>query len=196
MSGLGLVALDCASCGSALTGGPDDSLFLCTHCGAGAILGEDGLREVPGGALMPVPGRTPTTWRPAWLFEVDARVHDRVRAGGRPTEGWSSRRTLIVPAFDLPLADLTRLMRALAAVETPVELPREPVAGGTLHLDDALTLIRHLLVGDEVRRPDMLASVEVDLDLVEHRLVAHPFESARDGRLRCAVTGVTVSEGR
>ena len=63
--------------------------------------------------------------------------------------------------------------------------------GGTLALDDAVTLIRHILIGDEVRKSDMLASLQADIEVVESRLVAIPFEPTKVG-LRCAITGVTV----
>jgi hypothetical protein len=92
----------------------------------------------------------------------------------------------------MPLGDLTRIARALSEVigETR-EVPREPIHGGTLDIDDAVTLIRHIVIGDEVRKSDMLASVMVDIEVVSSRLVAMPFEPATDG-LRCSITGVTV----
>ena len=58
-------------------------------------------------------------------------------------------------------------------------------------IEDAVTLIRHILIGDEVRRSDMLASVIVDVEVVGRSLVALPFDAV-EGRLTCAVTGVTV----
>jgi len=58
-------------------------------------------------------------------------------------------------------------------------------------LEDALTIARHIVIGDEVRKSDKLASVQVDIDVVTSRLVAIPFEPSNVG-LRCAITGVTV----
>ena len=71
------------------------------------------------------------------------------------------------------------------------EVPREPIHGGTLAIEDAATLIRHIVIGDEVRKSDMLASVQVDIEVVANRLVALPFERTGEG-LRCAITGVAV----
>ncbi|MCP4900863.1 MAG: hypothetical protein GY906_28180, partial [bacterium] len=71
------------------------------------------------------------------------------------------------------------------------EVPHERVLGGSLSLADALTVARHLVVGDEVRKPDMLASVNVDITTTSHRLAAIPFERAGN-QLKCAVTGVSV----
>lgn len=101
-----------------------------------------------------------------------------------------------MPAFALPLPDLCRLARALSQVAgATAEVPHEPVPGGRLQLGDALTFVRHLVVGEEVGRPDLLATVEVSVVPADHRVVALPF--ARDGqRLRCAVTGVSVEPGR
>jgi hypothetical protein len=92
----------------------------------------------------------------------------------------------------MPLGDLTRIARAFCEAAGEMgEVPREPIRGGTLSLDDAVTVIRHIVIGDEVRKSDMLASVTVDIDVVSNRLVAIPFEPTKVG-LRCSITGVTV----
>jgi len=193
---LRLINLDCPSCGSAMHGEGFDTIFFCSHCGGAAVLGSDGLETVDGSALLPAPGRRAEAWRPGWRIAADVRVHDRYRADGRKTEGWRERRAYVVPAFDLPLDDLTRLARALSEVAgVTAEVPREPIRGGTLSVEDAVTLVRHILIGDEVRRSDLLASVAVDLENVEQRLVALPMQTF-DGGLRCAVTGVTVRTAR
>ena len=189
---LRLVSLDCPSCGSALRGEGLDTIFFCDHCGDAATLGEDGLEMVESAALVPAAGRSARTWRPAWLIEAEVRVSERVRHKGRRSDGWQERRTYVIPAYEMPLGDLTRIARALSEVigETR-EVPREPIHGGTLAVDDAVTLIRHIVIGDEVRKSDMLASVMVDIDVVSSRLVAIPFEPTERG-LRCSITGVTV----
>jgi len=189
---LRLVSLDCPSCGSALHGEGLDTIFFCEHCGDAATLGEEGLEMVESAALMPAAGRPVRAWRPAWLVEAEVTVSERTRHRGRRSEGWRGHRTFVIPAFEMPLGDLTRICRALSerAGETG-EVPREPIHGGTLALDDALTLIRHILIGDEVRRSDMLASVMVDIEVTESRLVAIPFEPTNVG-LKCSITGVTV----
>ncbi len=189
---LRLVALDCPACGSAMQGGPRDVLFFCSHCGSGALLEDQGLATVESTALLPAPGRHARAWRPAWLIEADVTVGERIRADGRSTEGWRGERTFVVPAFPLPLQDLIQLARVLSGAAGEVgEVPREPIPGGTLSLEDALTLARHIVVGDEVRRSDMLASVQVEVAATARRLAAIPFEVDGD-RLRCAVTGVGV----
>ncbi len=192
---LRLVSLDCPSCGSALHGEGLDTIFFCDHCGDAAILGENGLELVESSALVPAAGRSAHTWRPAWLIEAEVTVSDRVRHGGRRSDGWQEQRTFVIPAFEMPLGDLTRIARALSEVAGRTqEVPREPIRGGTLAIEDAVTLIRHLVIGNEVRKSDMLASVTVDIDVVSSRLVAIPFEPA-DGGLRCSITGVTVRLG-
>ena len=187
-----LVSLDCPSCGSALRGEGLDTIFFCDHCGEAATLEDDGLHMVRSTALLPSPGRHAREWRPAWLVEAEVTGSDRVRAKGRRSEGWKARRIYVIPAFAMPLDDLTRIARALSEVAGETgEVPREPIHGGTLALDDAVTLIRHILIGDEVRKSDMLASVQADIEIVESRLVAIPFEPTKVG-LRCAISGVTV----
>ena len=193
---LRLVSLDCPSCGSALHGEGLDTIFFCDHCGDAATLGEDGLTMVESAALAPVVGRSARTWRPAWMIEAKVVVSDRYRYGGRRGEGWQEQRTFVIPAFEIPLGDLTRLGRALSqTAATTSEVPREPIHGGTLALEDAVTLIRHFVIGDEVRKSDMLASVKVDIDVISRRLVATPFEPT-EGGLRCSITGVQVRAER
>lgn len=187
-----LIGLDCPACGSAMRGDSIDVIFFCCHCGSGALLEEGGLDTVESTALLPVPGRHARTWRPAWVIEADVVVGDRIRADGRRTEGWKGERTFVLPAFPLRLPDLVLLSRALSEAAGAVgEVPREPIRGGVLSLEDALTLARHIIVGDEVRKSDMLASVQVEVHEKEHRLAAIPFERDDPG-LRCAVTGVGV----
>lgn len=189
---LKLRTLDCPSCGSALHGEGLDTIFFCQHCGDAATLGEKGLERVESSALVPAPGRSARLWRPAWLIEADITVSDRLRAGGRASKGWRARKIHVIPAFVTPLADLTRLARALSEVAgATTEVPREPIHGGTLAIEDAVTLIRHIVIGDEVRKSDMLASIRVEIDVVDSRLVAVPFEEIPSG-LRCSITGVTV----
>jgi len=175
---LRLVSLDCPSCGSALHGEGLDTIFFCDHW----TLGEEGLEMVESAALVPAAGRSARTWRPAWLIEAEVTVSERVRHRGRRSDGWQERRTFVIPAFEMSLGDLTRIARALAEVAGETrEVPREPIHGGTLGVDDAVTLIRHIVIGDEVRKSDMLASVMVDIDVASSRLVAIPFEPVRPG---------------
>lgn len=187
-----LVNLDCPACGSAMSARPHDILFLCPHCGSGAVLGDTELELVAGAALMPVPGRRAMLWLPGWSIEADILVDDRRLTGGRATQGWSGRRRFVIPAFSLPLEDLTSLARALSSgVGATGEIPKEPCHGGTLDLEDALVFIRYLVVGSEIERPDDLAAVSVSITPVSHHIVALPFERT-DGHLRCAVTGTTL----
>ena len=191
---LHLANLDCASCGSALAAGPRDILFLCTHCGAGGLLGENGIEKLEAKALLPRPGVPAHRWKPAWSITADVVVADRVQFGGRETPGWSGRNRFVIPAFPLPLPDLALLAGSLSAASHELtEVPREPCTGGTLHLHDAETFIRHLVVGGEVRKRDQLAAVRVEVEPVSHHLTAVPFHI--DGQhLVCSVTGTKVRE--
>ena len=187
-----LINLDCPACGSAMTAGPHDIIFLCRHCGTGAVLGETELELVESTALLPVPGRRAMLWRPGWSIEADVLVDNRRQVAGRGTPGWSSLKKFVIPAFSLELEDLTPLALALSsAAPTTREVPKEPCHGGTLDLEDALVFIRYLIVGAEVERPDDLATLRVEINLVSHHIVALPFEK-EDGRLRCAVTDTIV----
>ncbi len=191
---LHLVALDCPACGSAMSGGGNDVIFFCSHCGSAALLEINGLEIMESTALLPSPGRQAKVWKPAWLIKAEVSVDERVRHGGRRSDGWRGEKTFVVPAFPIPLVDLVMLARALSEAAGGVgEVPREPIRGGTLAYEDALVLARHMVVGDEARKPDKLASVEVEITEKSHRLAAIPFEEAGDGRLKCAITGVVVS---
>lgn len=187
-----LVNLDCPACGSAMTGSPHDILFLCAHCGSGAVLEAEGLETVESSALLPAPGRRTELWRPAWTIEAKVDIDQRWLFGGRQTADWSGRRTFIIPAFPVSLTDLTLLARALSNVAlTTGEVPKEPCQGGTLHLEDARTLARYIVIGEEAQKPDKLSTINVSLTPLAHRVTALPFE--RDGDLlKCSLTGVKV----
>jgi hypothetical protein len=191
---LRLIRLDCHRCGSSLRGEPTDLIYVCEHCGAGATLG-DRLEPVETVGLLPAPGRRASVHRPAWLIEGRVKVSDRVTAEGLRTPGSDTVRTLVVPAFELPLAELRRLAWALSrAAGTCGEVPREPVRGGILGLEDARTLALSLVIDEEAHRPDLLASVHVSIEPERCAVAVIPFEETRSG-LRCAVTGVHVRDG-
>jgi hypothetical protein len=193
---LDLIPLDCPACGSAMAGDPHDLIFFCAHCASAALLDEQGLQTTESSALLPSPGKHAEVWKPAWIIEAHVEVDQRIRSDGRRTEGWQGEKSFIIPALQLPLIDMMQLARALTAAAGDVgELPREPIRGGTLALEDAITLARHIVIGDEIRKPDKLASVQVDITEKAHRLAAIPFERDEHG-LRCAVTGVLVSAGK
>ena len=77
-----------------------------------------------------------------------------ILAHGRNTEGWRGTQTSLVPAFAPPFADPVELASTLSeAAASAGEVPREPIRGGTLAFEEAVTLDRHLVVGDEVHKP-------------------------------------------
>jgi len=192
---LRLVNLDCPACGSAMNGRSYDVIFFCGHCGSAAVLEDDGLVTMESTALLPVAGRHARVWRPAWVIEAEVSVEERIRADGRHTQGWSGDRVFVIPAFNLALVDLLLLSRALSDAMGEVgEVPREPIHGGTLSIEDALTVARHLVIGHEVRHRDDLASVQVEIRERSHRLAAIPFGQDDDGQLRCAISGVAITE--
>ena len=169
------------------------TIFFCDHCGDAAILGENGLEMVESAALVPAAGRSVATWRPAWLIESEVTVSERVRHKGRRSDGWQERRIYVIPAFEMHLGDLTRIARALAelAGETR-EVPREPIHGGTLDVDDAVTLIRHLVIGDEVRKFRHVGVYHCRYRRCFEPSSRSPSSESTDGGLRCSITGVTV----
>ena len=78
-------------------------------------------REVPGG--------------------LEVEVSGRVRADGRPTDGSRGERRFVIPAFGLPLPSLVALARALSSSAREAgEVPRAPVPGGTLSLDELVSV--------------------------------------------------------
>jgi len=191
---LRLISLACPSCGSAMRAQPYDIVYLCSHCSAGAFLGEHQLEVVKSCAILPRSGSRAELWRPAWMLDADVVVAERRLADGRTTPGSSTKRRFVIPAFALSLQDQTELGSALTnAKQSLSTVPHEPVLGGTLSRGDAETIARHLVVGKEVRRPDMLASVQVTLTVYGTYLAATPFARAGE-QLVCSVTGRRVSE--
>ena len=139
---LQLLPLDCAACGSALRAEPHDIVFICDHCGAGAVLDERGLTKVESTALMPAPGRHANRWRPAWILETDVRVDNRIDAKGRRTPGGHFEHRFVIPAFPLPLSELAKLCRALSQAAGSVgEVPREPITGAARNWASAKDIV-------------------------------------------------------
>jgi hypothetical protein len=181
-----------------MQGEPRDILFICQHCRVGAVLEGSELTTVETTALLPAAGHQAHIWRPAWRLDGEFQITSRVRADGMSTPPDKGERTFIIPAFDLPLSSLTRLAQALSVAAAGAgagEVPAEAIRGGALDREDAVTIARHLMIGEEVRRPDMLASVQVSFNPRESRLAAMPLEDI-GGRLRCAVTGVKLPPER
>ena len=164
---------------------------------------------VPGGVIGGLLGAAAPASQPA---EEKVRVEpERPRPEGPPLAGGggvgpiadgggdrprarSGVRSFIIPAFDLPLDALAGLARAYARAHADLgDPPRQSLTGGTLSLADARTLVVHLVIGEEVGKPDMLASVDVTLRPARHRLIALPFERAGSA-LRCAVTGLEIPD--
>lgn len=190
-----LINLHCPSCGSAMKGDPTDILFVCTHCGAGAILADEGLEILRTTALLPAAGRRAEIWKPAWKIEADISIADRVLFGGRRSVSSTTRRKFLLPAFDLKLRDLSRLSRGLSNTEESIsEIPHEPCRGGRLELSDALILLRYLIIEEEAEQPDRLASLKVEIQPLSHKLCLIPFEKS-GSQLRCAITGISISAG-
>lgn len=191
-----LINLDCPACGSAMRGDPSDILFLCRHCGSGAILSTEGLEILETTALLPAAGHRAEIWKPAWKITADIDMSDRMLFGGQRTPSSSLEGRFLLPAFALPLPELARLSRGLSgAIGQTGEIPHEPCLGGELDLEDALTLLRYLLIKEEVAKPDLLASIKVEIRPISHRLCAIPFEHHQEN-LRCAITGIIIHPGR
>jgi len=190
-----LINLHCPACGSAMRGEPTDILFFCTHCGSAATLGTEGLDLLESTAILPAAGRRAEIWKPAWMIEAEVSIEDRIRFNGARTTPSRSRRSFLIPAFEVAMRDLSRLTRALsAAIGNTGEIPHEACHGGVLDLEDAIVLLRHLCLEEEIEKPDRLASIKIDLHPVSHRFCLIPFEKDRAG-LRCAVTGIPLPPG-
>ncbi len=187
-----LIRLDCPRCQAQLAGDTQDRIFFCRGCAAGAVLGDSGLELIDAAALAPTSERQAELWRPLWAITADVAIEHRVDKPADTAEHeslpWHGSRSFQIPAFTIPIRDRTRLARALNQQErTETSLVDAPVFGGTLVRDDAIALCRHLVIGEEARKPDMLMRVSVKVTPTSWRLLALPLYR-RGTRWHCAVT--------
>jgi hypothetical protein len=177
VSGLRLVPLRCAKCSGPLTASGAAAVLLCSACGAGFEVREDGtLAPVAVSFARYAPASE--QFFPFWTFE--ARLRLRARESGWPGfEGLASlfqergSLRLYCAAFAADIEDkgkwslhLTREQPALEPIP-----PQKDVAPIAFSEAEARLLASDLFVTSELQLRDTVRVLDFDLDLKDPRLV-------------------------
>jgi hypothetical protein len=178
VKGVELVLLKCVRCSMQVSAQDDEVAWVCTTCGQGLLLGDDGLLPLNVHWVAAGPQAGPR-WQPVWVFNGSVVFGPRQTYGGTtsPDPLWKSARRFFVPAFPAPLneleslgAHLTRQQPKLAAGPA-----RGPLQNCTLLPTDARRVAEFVVLCIEAARKDKLRSLEFRLDLEEPELWVLPF---------------------
>lgn len=202
--GLGLVPLDCPTCGAALAASGEDVVFYCTAC-------RNGYRyqnERPHLALLEVQFVAASNiaaerYLPFWVLEAEVEVRNRRAGRNMPRliqaffSGGSGGAPdgdgrFVVPAFRADLdatTDLTR--RYTQALPELNERLGEKLTGGCFGVDDAKKLAHFALIAGEVDKLDTLKTLEYSIRFGGARLLGVPFARDEHG-LKDAVYGIRI----
>jgi hypothetical protein len=186
--------LSCARCGAPLKGLSTDSGFLCRGCGAGWVIGEEGLEPVTAsvrtdeGTDLPLP-----FWQVDARVSVASRITRREHHGvplrrGRwfspsretglsETGGFSGERRLVIPAFSVNgifnlAVRLTARIDRLPGERAGGPWPR--LAGLFSGIREVPELARGVCVGQEASGPDWLADVALTVEVRATELLVLP----------------------
>ncbi|MFQ5528384.1 MAG: hypothetical protein ACE5GX_19285 [Thermoanaerobaculia bacterium] len=201
-AGLGLVPLDCPTCGAALAAAGEDVVFYCSACRNGYRYQPETPHLVPLEVQFVAAAHVVAErYLPFWKLEAEVEI--RNRQGGRaprdlmrslfgggvsPTASGAVR--FVVPAFQADLDSAVELARRYTR-EFPGldELLGEKLIGGCYGVEDAQTLAHFALIAAEVDKPDVLRAFDYSIRFGGSRLLGVPF--ARDGETwKDAVFGV------
>lgn len=197
--------LDCPACGAGIAAEGSDVVYYCTACRNGYRL-----EDAHHGALAPVevafvaaPGVAAARHLPFWVLPARVTIHES--RGGRRGEsifgtdvapGAPAEGEIVVPAFDVPLAELLTLTeRYSRAASSAARRERlgERLTGGCYGPDDARKLAHWAVVATEIGRAGTLEALRYDLDFGPPRLLGVPFVRS-EGKLADAVHGVVVGD--
>ena len=165
-----LIPMLCVHCQNPLLAQPGEVFWVCSSCGHGQVLHDElGLQAQSVRYAAGVPQNTPG--KPVWVVTGQAVLgrssYDAFDKRGEMEQFWAQPRTFYIPAYDLPLDQLTD--SALGALRQPPRLQEAaspskflPV---TIHPEDIQPLAEYVLLALEADRKDNLKQLEINLKL-------------------------------
>ncbi|NHZ72938.1 MAG: hypothetical protein GWP16_00500 [Nitrospirae bacterium] len=192
-----LIPLDCPTCGAGIHARGEDLVYYCTACRNGYLLdpADWSLRLIET-AFVAAAHIQAEEYRPFWLLPARISISQRQASGGGFTgilqsffgedrafdEGGEG--VFAVPAFQAPLASVTRLVRSYTeGLPGLKEKLGERLLGGCYGRQDAEKLAHYALIATEVEKPDKLLNLKYDIDFGEPRLLGVPFYKKADATL-------------
>lgn len=172
-----LVPMFCLRCQNAIPAAPDEAAWVCGQCGQGMRLSDEGglvplefhfSDSIPAGARG----------KPFWVAEGKVDIHRSTFSGDRTREMldfWQAPRNFFIPAFELPIEDVTRLGISML-LQPPSINPGSPVGfeAVTIPLNDVRPLSEFIILSIEAGRKDDLKAIEFQLQLEEAQLWVLP----------------------
>jgi predicted RNA-binding Zn-ribbon protein involved in translation (DUF1610 family) len=164
-----LIAMQCVRCQNPVPAKPDEVVWVCAQCGQGMVLSDENglLPQVVHYSAGIAPN---AVGKPVWVAAGQATLQRQTYSGDNTRdmqEFWAQSHWFMIPAYDLPLADLAeagvRLLQQPAALqETAAPAAFLPV---TVHPEDVFPLAEYLVLALEAGRRDYLRTLNFTLQL-------------------------------
>jgi hypothetical protein len=172
---IALIPMQCVRCQNPLLAQPGEVVWVCPTCGQGQQLSDThGLlpQVVRYAAGIPQNGKG----KPVWVVEGQAALRrtsfDAFDNRKDMEQFWAAPRRFFIPAYDLPLDQLTST--ALGLLREPVSLQEAPGPAAffpvTVHPEDIQPLAEYILLAVEADRRDRIKQLEFTLTLGQPEL--------------------------
>lgn len=172
-----LIPMFCLRCQSAISAQPDEAAWVCEQCGQGLLLSDEkGFAALDFHYAEGIPPGT--SGKPFWVAEGKVAIQRTTYHGDRSGEMlafWQSPRRFFIPAYDLPLGEVTALSANLLR-QPPVLNPGSPAKfiPITVPPQDMRPLAEFTILSIEAERKDDLKTIEFQLQLEEPQLWVLP----------------------
>jgi hypothetical protein len=174
MTPIELVPLKCINCDALIPADQDEVAWVCESCGQGQQLVEEGLAPLQiHYARRILPSKV---GRPFWVCDGQVQIQRDVYPIQRPKTAdaedfWSLPRRFVIPAFKIPLDDLTRL-GSRYLLEPPYLQEGKPVKFETVTFSpaDIPALVEFIVIAVEAERRDKVKSIQMKIELEDPEL--------------------------
>ncbi len=165
-----LIPMLCVRCQNPLAAQPGEVFWVCPTCGQGQVLhDEQGLlaQAVRYAAGIPQNAQGKPVWVVSGQAALSRSTYDAFDKRGEMEQFWAQAHAFYIPAYDLPLEQLTS--SALGALRQPPRLQEAPSPSAflpvTVHPEDLQPLAEYIVLALEADRKDNLKQLEINLKL-------------------------------
>jgi hypothetical protein len=174
MTPIELVPLKCIQCDTLIPADRDEVVWVCEVCGQGQHLVEEGLAPLQiqyAQRILPE-----KLGQPFWVCDGQVQIQRDVYPTQRPKTAdaedfWSIPRRFFIPAFEVPLEDVTRLgvqyLLEPSYLQEGKPVKFEPV---TLSPADLPALVEFIVIAFEAERRDKVKSIQMKIELEDPEL--------------------------